>query len=64
MSGWGCPHEDKVRCLRRGVPCDPGAEGCVLAGRPLTSAHPLPPAASGPPASPGQRAADGEDAPP
>ncbi|MHB8765682.1 MAG: hypothetical protein ACYDA8_15300 [Deferrisomatales bacterium] len=33
MSGWGCPHEDRGRCLRRQTPCDPGAAGCVLEGR-------------------------------
>ncbi|WP_461394699.1 hypothetical protein [Deferrisoma sp.] len=28
--GWGCPHEDRGRCTRRGAPCEAGAEGCVL----------------------------------
>jgi hypothetical protein len=37
MSGWGCPHEDKGRCLRRGESCEPGESGCVLEGRQLTA---------------------------
>ncbi|GAB4261497.1 MAG: hypothetical protein Kow0092_11070 [Deferrisomatales bacterium] len=35
MSGaWGCPHEARGRCGKRGgAPCEPGAKGCVLEGR-------------------------------
>lgn len=34
MSGWGCPHEVKGKCLRvKGRSCDPGMKGCVLFGR-------------------------------
>lgn len=34
MSGWGCPHEAKGRCLRlKGRDCRPGQPGCLLHGR-------------------------------
>jgi len=32
--GWGCPHEEKGHCRRvKGLPCNPGMKGCILAGR-------------------------------
>lgn len=32
--GWGCPHEVNDVCTKiKGLPCDPGMKGCVLAGR-------------------------------
>lgn len=31
---WPCPWQVATECRRRGMkPCEPGAEGCVLAGR-------------------------------
>ncbi len=31
---WPCPWQVVTECRRRGMkPCEPGAEGCVLAGR-------------------------------
>jgi len=34
MSGWGCVHDIGGECQRlTGRPCDPGAPGCILAGR-------------------------------
>lgn len=31
--GWGCPHDENGKCLKRDKTCDPGSEGCVLEGR-------------------------------
>ncbi len=34
MASWGCPHEIDGKCSRiNDLPCDPGMNGCVLAGR-------------------------------
>ena len=34
MSGWDCPHVSNGKCTHlKGLPCDPGMKGCVLAGR-------------------------------
>lgn len=32
-TGWGCPHDDRGRCVKRESDCDPGAQGCVLEDR-------------------------------
>ena len=34
MGSWGCPHEDKGLCTRRGAACCPGEDGCALEERP------------------------------
>lgn len=34
MSGWGCPHDYRGKCMRvEARPCDPGMKGCILYGR-------------------------------
>jgi len=34
MSSWGCPYNINGRCVRvKGIPCQMGMKGCVLAGR-------------------------------